>query len=161
MKTPANARGRWFPLGVKVLLALAAHAGLASPSTAQGPGKFSGPLPGRVALNGYLLPAFEKMLPKGRNVIAFKNPSHFEMVVQVRNGSRAAQFVLKGKVSQKIFLPDGEYTIFYRFLSERVINEGRSFLARGGEFFDDNGEPMTDERELTGQPAKGAAGKKR
>jgi hypothetical protein len=125
-----------------------------SSSAALGQEQASGPLPRHVIMNGYQMPAFDKLLPKGRNAITFRNPSHFEMIVQVRTGGRAAQFVLKGKTNQRLYLPGGEYTIFYRFLSERTIRKGRSFLARGGEFFEDDGSPMEHERVMTGPPPK-------
>lgn len=127
-------------LGVPLLISV--------PCMAQGQ-LAQGLIPDQIPRNNYLMPAFEKMLPKGKNQFTLINPSHFEVVVQVRIGSSAAQFLMKGKGQQKLYLPDGEYTVFFRFLNDKRIREGLSFVALGGEIFSEDGKKLKNDRTIT------------
>jgi hypothetical protein len=135
-----NVASRGRPASAPLALALLASAVVSCtvnrPCAAQSPSFL-----GRWPANQRGMPAYSRPLPAGNNKLVVKNPFHFKVMAQVRFGNQGQDFVLEGKSSKELLLPDGEYTVYFRSYYDLRVQEGRSFTAKGGGItFDDEDE---------------------
>ncbi len=130
----------------------------APPCAAQSSGSGRSPeFGGRVLPNSRGMPAFSQALPEGTTRLAVKNPFHFKAMAQIRSGPKGKDFVLEGKATKVLWIPDGEYSIFWRGINDLRVNEGRAFTAKNGRItYDDEEEDLlTKDRDDRPQKRRG------
>lgn len=76
------------------------------------------------------LPTFTTEL-KGGNEVRIRNPNDFSVQVALRSGAQGKDFKVTAKGSQSVFVPDGDYNIYFVYSNEPdALYQGDSFVLR-------------------------------
>jgi hypothetical protein len=79
-----------------------------------------------------LLPAFQRILPSGRNAVVIRNPNPYSVTAGLRSGAAGVDLLIPAQGFATIFVPDGRYDLYLCF-SERpyALYQGDTFTLLG------------------------------
>ena len=110
---------------VLVLLALfVSSAFAAAGDDSEASSRFPKVYPRFVARDSNNLPRAATPLLNGEYEVRLYNNSPFKVIVGVRHGDQGCNFALEGRATKTLWLPEGEYDVFYRFANNSELHHG-------------------------------------